>query len=86
MSVAANAIVVGAMLAAASPLVAQDQRPVAQPRAVVAPGYGTVYVAPEGPKDTRTSRQRCVDEEVAREGGAPSRLAMRVIDLKCSQS
>lgn len=35
--------------------------------------------------DQRTPRQRCIDEEVAREGKSPSELAMRVIDLKCSQ-
>lgn len=35
--------------------------------------------------DRRTPRQRCIDEEVEREGGRPSDLAMRVIDLKCSQ-
>ena len=35
--------------------------------------------------DRRTPRQRCIDEEVAREGKKPSELAMRVIDLKCSQ-
>ena len=34
--------------------------------------------------DRRTPRQRCIDEEVEREGGNPSDLAMRVIDLKCS--
>ncbi|MBJ7438802.1 MAG: hypothetical protein JHD35_07230 [Sphingopyxis sp.] len=35
--------------------------------------------------DRRTPRQRCVDEEVAREGKKPSELAMRVIDLKCRE-
>jgi len=35
--------------------------------------------------DRRTPRQRCIDEEVAREGKKPSELAMRVIDKKCSQ-
>ena len=35
--------------------------------------------------DRRTPRQRCIDEEVEREGGNPSDLAMRAIDLKCSQ-
>ncbi|WP_086739113.1 hypothetical protein [Erythrobacter colymbi] len=33
--------------------------------------------------DTRTVRQRCVDDEVRREGGNPSRLAWEVIQLKC---
>lgn len=35
--------------------------------------------------DRRTPRQRCIDEEVAREGGKPSELALSAIDLKCSQ-
>jgi hypothetical protein len=54
-------------------------------RVVTVPGYGTVYVVAQPPKDTRTPRQRCIDEEVAREGGSPSQLAMGAIDLKCSQ-
>lgn len=54
-------------------------------RTVVAPDGRTVYVIEEQPKDTRTQRQRCVDEEVAAEGGSPSQLAMGAIDLKCSQ-
>jgi len=54
-------------------------------RTVVTPDGRTVYVVEEQPKDTRTPRQRCVDEEVAREGGSPSQLAMGAIDLKCSQ-
>jgi hypothetical protein len=33
--------------------------------------------------DTRTARQRCVDEEVRRAGGRPSQLARQVINLKC---
>jgi hypothetical protein len=37
------------------------------------------------PKDTRSPRQRCLDEENAKVGGSPSDLAQRVIDLKCSQ-
>ncbi|VWX48814.1 conserved exported hypothetical protein [Novosphingobium sp. 9U] len=77
-------------VAIASPLAGQaaggsETRPAQQPRAVVVPGYGSVYVVPQQPKDTRTPRQRCVDEEIAREGGSPSELALRVIDLKCSQ-
>jgi hypothetical protein len=55
------------------------------PHPVTVLGYGTVYVVPVQPKDTRSPRQRCVDEEVAREGGNPSPLAMGAIDLKCSQ-
>lgn len=54
-------------------------------RTVVAPDGRTVYVVEEQPKDTRTPRQRCVDEEVANEGGSPSPLAQGAIDLKCSQ-
>lgn len=33
--------------------------------------------------DTRSVRQRCIDNEVRREGGNPSRLAWEVIRLKC---
>lgn len=33
--------------------------------------------------DTRTPEQRCVDDEVRRVGGHPSRLAWSVIELKC---
>jgi len=81
----------------ASPLAAQPsgpattgrgttgERPNTQPHAVFVPGRGTVYVVREQAKDIRTLRQRCMDEEVAREAGAPSRLAMGAIDLKCSQ-
>ena len=54
-------------------------------RIVTTPEYGTVYVMQEQPKDIRTPRQRCVDEEVAAAGGSPSQLAVRAIDLKCSQ-
>ncbi|PZR86804.1 MAG: hypothetical protein DI537_27800 [Stutzerimonas stutzeri] len=54
-------------------------------RTVIVPGYGEVYAVPVRPKDTRSPRQRCMDEEVAREGGSPSALAMGAIDLKCSQ-
>lgn len=65
------------------PVPTDDPRAVA--RTVIVPGYGEVYAVPVLPKDTRSARQRCVDEEVAREGGSPSALAMRAIDLKCSQ-
>ncbi|API61385.1 hypothetical protein BSL82_18245 (plasmid) [Tardibacter chloracetimidivorans] len=54
-------------------------------RTVVTPDGRTVYVVEEQPKDTRSPRQRCIDEEVAREGGSPSQLTMGAIDLKCSQ-
>ncbi|WP_241763629.1 hypothetical protein [Sphingobium xenophagum] len=59
--------------------------PHAVARTVIVPGYGEVYAVPVRPKDTRTPRQRCVDDEVAAEGGSPSQLAMGAIDLKCSQ-
>ncbi len=35
--------------------------------------------------DTRTARERCYDGELARLSGAPTYLALRTIDLKCSQ-
>ncbi len=63
--------------------VAQRADPI--PRVVEVPGYGTVLVVQQPQKDNRSDRQRCVDEEVAREGGTPSQLAMSVINLKCSQ-
>ncbi len=59
--------------------------PHAVARTVIVPGYGEVYAVPVRPKDTRSPRQRCVDEEIVREGGSPSALAMGAIDLKCSQ-
>jgi hypothetical protein len=83
------------LLSATSPVAAQSSSPTTNqtrgqqasspPRAVIVPGYGTVYIVPVQPKDTRSPRQRCVDEEVAREGGSPSKLATGTIDLKCSQ-
>lgn len=54
-------------------------------RTVVTSDGRIVYVVEEQPRDTRSPRQRCIDEEVAREGGSPSHLAMGAIDLKCSQ-
>ncbi len=33
--------------------------------------------------DNRSTRQRCVDEEVRRNGGNPTRLAWEVIRMKC---
>lgn len=33
--------------------------------------------------DSRTTRERCVDEEVRRAGGRPSQLARQVIAMKC---
>ena len=35
--------------------------------------------------DLRTPRQRCIDAELARLGREPTELALRTIDLKCSQ-
>lgn len=65
------------------PVPTDDPRAIAH--MVIVPGYGEVYAVPVRPKDTRSPRQRCVDEEVARAGGSPSALAMGAIDLKCSQ-
>jgi hypothetical protein len=65
------------------PVPATDTR--SQARMVNVPEYGNLYVVPVRPKDTRTPRPRCVDEEIAREGGSPSLLAQGAIDLKCSQ-
>jgi len=56
-----------------------------QVRTVVTPDGRNVYVVDEQPRDTRSPRQRCVDEQVAAEGSSPSQLAMGAIDLKCSQ-
>lgn len=65
------------------PVPSTDTR--SQTHIVNVPGYGNVYVVPVRPRDTRTPRQRCIDEEVANEGGSPSPLARGAIDLKCSQ-
>ena len=43
------------------------------------------YVVAVVPRDDRTSRQRCWDDEAARIGGTLSDLDRRTIDLKCSQ-
>lgn len=59
--------------------------PHAAARMVIVPGYGQIYVVPVRPKDIRSPRQQCVGEEISREGGSPSALAMGTIDLKCSQ-
>jgi len=59
--------------------------PHALPRLVNIPGYGDVYLVPFLPKDTRTSKQACIDEQIEKVGGTPSQLEQRVIDLKCSQ-
>jgi hypothetical protein len=74
-----------AVQSSATPPTAVTQQADTLPRVVEVPSYGTVYVVPQQPKDTRTPRQRCVDEEVARAGGSPSKLTMGAIDLKCSQ-
>ncbi len=84
------------MIAVAEPLTAQpsassnaiatESRQVnPSTRVIDVPGHGAVYVVPAQPRNTRSPRQRCVDEEIAREGGSPSALAMGAIDLKCSQ-
>lgn len=49
------------------------------------PTYPTTYVVTDRPKDTRSQRQRCIDDETAKEGGSPSALTLASIDLKCSQ-
>jgi len=59
--------------------------PRATARTVIVPGYGEVYVVPVRPKDIRSPRQRCLDDEVAKAGGTPSDLDRASIDLKCSQ-
>ncbi|MGJ0237671.1 hypothetical protein ACQEPB_04005 [Novosphingobium fluoreni] len=56
-----------------------------QARTVILPDGRTVIVVDQRPKDPRTPRERCVDDEIAALGGAPSALAMGTIDLKCSQ-
>lgn len=56
-----------------------------QRRVVDVPGIGKVLVVPVRPADNRSLRQMCIDEAVRREGGRPSRLTWRAIDLKCSQ-
>ena len=57
----------GAVLA--QPVPTDDPRAVAHP--VIVPGYGEVYAVPVRSKDVRSPRQRCMDEEVANEGGSP---------------
>ena len=59
--------------------------PDAVARTVIVPGFGEVYALPVRSKDTRAPEQRCVDKEVASEGGFPSALARDAINLKCSQ-
>ena len=59
--------------------------PHAVARTVIVPGYGEVYAVPVRPKDTRSPRQRCLDDEAARIGGTLSDLDRSSIDLKCSQ-
>jgi len=51
------------------PGAARTKRP--QVRTVVTPEHGTVYIVEEQPRDTRSPRQRCLDEEIAREGVLP---------------
>jgi hypothetical protein len=59
--------------------------PHALPRLVNLPGFGDVYLVPFLPLDTRPPKQACIEEQIAKVGGAPSQLEQRVIDLKCSQ-
>lgn len=67
----------------ALPVPATD--PNALPRLVNLPGFGDVYLVPIQPRDARTAKQACIDEQIEKVGGKPSRLERRVIDLKCSQ-
>lgn len=55
------------------------------PRIINVPGYGNVYLVPVQLPDTRSPKQACIDEQIEKAGGTPSRLDRRVIDLKCSQ-
>jgi hypothetical protein len=68
---------------AAQPGAIRTKRPPV--RTVVTSDGRTIYVVEDRLKDTRTPRQRCIDDEVAADGGSPSQLAMGAIDLKCSQ-
>lgn len=65
------------------PMPTNDPHAVA--RTVLVLGYGEVYAVPVRRKDTRSAKQRCVDDEVARIGGTLSGLDRSSIDLKCSQ-
>jgi len=88
------------MICAASPPVASHSAAPSSERSTltvgheqtpsVPPGAAThhwrrAYLLPFAPKDSRSLRQRCVDQEIAKEGGSPSGLALAAIDLKCSQ-
>lgn len=63
----------------------QQPRQVVVPRSITVPGYGEVYIVPKQPKDTRTAKQRCLDDEAKRIDGPLSELDKASIDLKCSQ-
>ena len=67
----------------ALPVPATD--PNALPRIINVPGYGNVYLVPVQLPDTRSTKQACIDELIEKAGNSPSRLELRVIDLKCSQ-
>jgi hypothetical protein len=56
-----------------------------QVRSAVLPDGHLAYVVVEQPRDARTARQRCFDDELARLDGPPSTLALGSIDLRCSQ-
>lgn len=43
------------------------------------------YLRGEKP-DARTTSERCVDDELGKLGGPPSRLTQRVIDIKCREA
>ena len=73
----------GVGLVVLQPVPADDTT--SQRRVVDVPGIGKVLVVPVRPADNRSLRQMCIDEAVRQEGGRPSRLAWRAIDLKCSQ-
>lgn len=42
-------------------------------------------LVPVQARDSRTARERCLDEETAKVGGTPTPLDRATIDLKCSQ-
>lgn len=87
-------VLIVTLLAAAPTVAAQSlnrgesrhqPRKVVVPRSVNVPGYGEVYVVPLQAKDTRTAKQRCVDDEAKRVVGTLSDLDKASIGLKCSQ-
>ena len=90
----------GAVLAAtAGPALADVDRAVRNYQAVVNGTRPLAQLTPEEVRelaeldaqirnqalDRRTPRQRCIDAELARLDDEPTELALRTIDLKCSQ-